>query len=87
MMEKKPSSAPSESLAFDRQSHSGICSHHLECYMLFPLEMEGSKLIAKYCFFHELSEGTHTTFSSFIPFIVDFFFYHPRAVPVILGTN
>ena len=62
MTEEKLSPASSHSLAFDRRSHSGICSHHLECYLLFPLGIEGSKVIAKYCFFHELSKRTHTTF-------------------------
>ena len=62
MTEEKLSPAPSHSLVFDRRSHSGICSHRLECYLLFPLGIEGSKVIAKYCFFHELSKRTHTTF-------------------------
>ena len=78
MTEEKLSPAPSHSLAFDHWSHSGICSRHLECYLLFPLGIEGSKVIAKYCFFHELSKRTHTAFFLKIPFIGDFFFFYSQ---------
>ena len=75
MTEEKLSPAPSHSLAFDHWSHSGICSRHLECYLLFPLGIEGSNVIAKYCFFHELSKRTHTAFFKKYHLLEIFFFY------------
>ena len=81
MTEEKLSPAPSHSLAFDHWSHSGICSRHLECYLLFPLGIEGSKVIAKYCFFHELSKRTHTAFFFFNTIYWSFFFLFPRLFP------
>ena len=86
MTEEKLSPAPSHSLAFDHWSHSGICSRHLECYLLFPLGIEGSNVIAKYCFFHELSKRTHTAFFKKYH-LLEIFFFIPKAVPMILGTK
>lgn len=80
MTEEKLSPASSHNLAFDRRSHSGIYSHHLKCYLLFPLGIEGSKVIAKYCFFHELSKRTHTTFFFKKYHLLEFLknFYHSQ---------
>lgn len=68
---------PSQNLALDRQSHSGICSPHLKWYLLFSRGREGSKVIAKYRFFHALSKRTHTTFFLYTIYY-RYFFYHSQ---------